>query len=222
MGAWTEVEKIEFDPEAMDRTSVYKILCGVVVPRPIGLIATRSRDGVPNVAPFSFFNAVSHVPPLVCVSIAPVLPAGRRKDTLANLTDTGEFVANIVSEAIAGPMDVCAGEYPPEVDEFARAPFTPVPSKLVGAPRVAESPVNLECRVVQILPLPESVYTMVIGRVCYMHVRSDIVLPEGRIDPQRLAAVGRMTGNSYTRTREIFTLKHDTFDHLPPSKSGGG
>src|SRR5579864_2081576 len=87
------VDTVDFDPEAMDATDLYKILCGAIVPRPIGLISTRSATGLLNVAPFSFFNAISHIPPLVCVSIAPTFPEGRRKDTLSNMMETREFVA---------------------------------------------------------------------------------------------------------------------------------
>ena len=93
--------------------------------------------------------------------------------------------------------------------------LTPVPSKVVRAPRVEQSPINFECRVLQIMPLPESVYTLVIGRVCLMHVRTDVIDGNGRIDLKRLAAIGRLVGNAYCRSTEMFSLSHDTFAHLP-------
>lgn len=215
------MEKHAFDPEKMDSTSVYKILAGAIVPRPIGLISTVGRDGGRNVAPFSFFNALSHIPPLIGISIAPVLPSGRQKDTLRNVRDTGEFVANIVSEDLARAQDACAGEYGEGVDEFVVSGLTPIPSRVVRAPRVEQSPINFECRVVQIVPLPESVYTLVIGRVCLMHIRADVMDGNGRIDLKRLAAIGRLVGNAYCRSTDMFSLNHDTFAHLPSAAAPG-
>jgi flavin reductase (DIM6/NTAB) family NADH-FMN oxidoreductase RutF len=207
--------KRELDPEAMASTDVYKIIAGCVVPRPIGFISTVSRDGIHNAAPFSFFNAISHNPPMVCMSISPIYKSARPKDTLTNITEVGDFVANIVNEELAAAQDRCSNEFPPEVDEFRESGLTPGPSKLVKAPRIEESPVNFECRLVQVMPLLPSPYTLVIGRVVLMHVRADLLQPNGRIDSARLAAIGRMTGNAYARTRDVFTLEHDTFEVLP-------
>ncbi len=203
--------KAEFDPAVMPAPDVYKILAGCVVPRPIGFISTVSRDKIHNAAPFSFFNAISHIPPMVCISISRIYKDGRRKDTLNNILDTGEFVANIVDEGIVEAQDFCSETHPPEFDEISGAGLTAVASRVVAAPCIAESPVNFECRVVQTMALPDSPYTLVIGRVLHMHVRRDLLLPNGRIDAARLRAVGRMTGNSYTRTDGMFTLSHDTF-----------
>jgi flavin reductase (DIM6/NTAB) family NADH-FMN oxidoreductase RutF len=207
--------KHELDPEAMASTDVYKIIAGCVVPRPIGFVSTVSRDGIHNAAPFSFFNAISHNPPMVCLSISPIYKSGQRKDTLKNITDIGDFVANIVNEELAAAQDRCSNYFPPEVDELRESGLTPGPSKLVKAPRIEESPVNFECRLVQAMPLLPSPYTLVIGRVVLMHVRADLLQPNGRIDSGRLAAIGRMTGNAYARTRDVFTLEHDTFEVLP-------
>ena len=207
--------KLELDPDAMATTDVYKIIAGCVVPRPIGFISTVSQDGIHNAAPFSFFNAISHNPPMVCMSISPIYKSGQRKDTLTNIVEVGDFVANIVDEALATAQDHCSGAFPPEVDEIRRSGLTPGPSKLVKAPRIEESPVNFECRLIEAMPLPQSPYTLVIGRVVLMHVRADLMQADGRIDAARLAAIGRMTGNSYTRTRDVFTLEHDTFEVLP-------
>jgi flavin reductase (DIM6/NTAB) family NADH-FMN oxidoreductase RutF len=212
--------KRELDPAKMSSTDVYKIIAGCVVPRPIGFISTVSPEGVYNAAPFSFFNALSHIPPLVCISISPIYATGEQKDTLKNILAGGEFVANIVSEEIASAQDYCSGTFAPEVDEIAASGLTAVPSKLVKPPRIEESPVNFECRLVQTIPLPESPYTLVLGRVLLIHIRDDILLPNGRIDAARLAAVGRMTGNSYTRTRDVFTLDHNTFEVLPTKNAG--
>jgi flavin reductase (DIM6/NTAB) family NADH-FMN oxidoreductase RutF len=206
--------KVLFDPAEMEDAHTYKILTGCVVPRPIGFISSMSREGVLNAAPFSFFNALSHKPPLVGFSVAPLLPSGRRKDTLSNVMESGEFVVNIVSEEIVRAQDICAGEFPADVDEFAKAGLTAVPSHRIKTPRVEESPVNFECRVEQVLPLPESIYTFVIGRILCMHVREDLVMPGNRINLEALAAVGRMTGNTYSRASDVFTLDYDTYEHL--------
>ena len=205
-------ESVEFDPAKMAGIQIYKILSGCIVPRPIGWISTASKDGTFNAAPFSFFNGLSHLPPLVCFSASVHFNVNnRRKDTVTNVIDTNEFVFNVVNEDMVAAQGICSDPFPPEVDEFSVAKLTAVASKIVKAPRIAESPVNFECVVVSVQPLPESVYTLVIGRVVYMHVRKDLLGDDGRIDFKGLAAVGRMAGDSYTRTRDVFTLERDSF-----------
>jgi flavin reductase (DIM6/NTAB) family NADH-FMN oxidoreductase RutF len=208
-------DKISLDPATMAETNVYKIVAGCIVPRPIGFVSTISAGGIPNAAPFSFFNGISHAPPLLCLSIANREDNSGPKDTLANILDTQEFVVNVVNETLAEAQDRCAQRFEPDVDEIRAVGLTSVPSIVVKAPAILESPVNFECRLVQHIALSESAYTLVIGRIVHFHIRSDILLPNGYIDPRRLQAVGRMTGNSYSLTREIFTLKHNTFDVLP-------
>lgn len=204
------VQKRILDPDKMDRASLYKIVAGAIVPRPIGFISTISADNVRNAAPFSFFNGISDLPPLVCVSIARHDADDRRKDTLKNIVDTGEFVANIVDEELATAQDICAHEFPPEVDEFEMAGISPEESVLVRAPGIKESLVNFECRAVQVIPLPESLYTLVIGRICMMHIHPEVLTENGRIDLLRLRPIGRLIGNAYCHTSDQFVLKHDT------------
>jgi flavin reductase (DIM6/NTAB) family NADH-FMN oxidoreductase RutF len=206
------VEKLVFDPESTPPPRLYKLVAGTIVPRPIGFISTMGRDGVANVAPFSFFNAVSHQPPIVLFSSH--LRAGREKDTLRNVRETGEFVVNIVSEAIAAQMSASADDHPQQTSEFSVTGLTPVPGDMVKAPLVAESPVNMECKLLQLLPLPDSEYTVVLGRVVRFHVARDIIGEEGRIDSARLRAVGRMAGNTYSSTRELFSMQYDTFTRI--------
>lgn len=199
------LRKAEFDPEKSQKY-VYKILTGCIVPRPIGFISTISRDGVYNAAPFSFFNGVSDIPPMLCISICPNHVTGGPKDTLTNILDTKEFVWNVVSEDIVREEDACAKPYPPEVDELEVSGLTAAPSKIVKAPCILESPVNFECRLTQTVTLPGSSYVMVIGQVVYMHVREDLMSEEGRIDPKRLRAIGRMSGFTYTRSTDMFEI----------------
>jgi flavin reductase (DIM6/NTAB) family NADH-FMN oxidoreductase RutF len=204
------VKKRILDPEKMDSMSIYKIIAGAIVPRPIGFISTISTDNVRNAAPFSFFNGISDVPPLVCLSISRHNSNDRQKDTLKNIVDTGEFVANIVDEGLATAQDICAREFPPEVDEFEMAGISSEESVRIRAPCIKESLVNFECRVVQVIPLPESRYTLVIGRICMMHIHPEVLMENGRISLERLRPIGRLIGNAYCHTNDQFALTHDT------------
>jgi flavin reductase (DIM6/NTAB) family NADH-FMN oxidoreductase RutF len=196
------------DPQSTRHIDIYKLLIGSIVPRPIALVSTISHDGIPNLAPFSFFTGISSKPALVCFCPGPRPAGGLRKDTLLNITRTREFVVNIVSEEIAEAMNLTAGEYPPEADEFAIARLTPVPSDLVKPPRVAESHVNMECRLylsIEFSELPGG-GNLIIGEVLRFHV-DDRVVENFKIDPDKLRAVGRMGGpTGYTRTRDRFDM----------------
>ena len=196
------------DPEATGAQNVYKLMIGVIVPRPIAFVSSMSADGILNLAPFSFFTAVSANPPVIAFSPMVRGSDGSQKDTLQNVEATREFVVNIVSESFAAQMNVCSGEYPPEVNEFALSGLTPVASDLVKPPRVGESKVSMECRLVQVgkvspKPLGGSI---VLGEVLRFLV-DDALIDNFRIDPDILDAVGRMGGPSYTRTRDRFNLE---------------
>lgn len=182
----------------------YKLLIGAIVPRPIAFVSTVSAAGVFNLAPFSFFNAVCAEPPVITFACGCRIP---EKDTLANVRTTGEFVVNIVTEDIAERMNVCSGEYPPGVSEFQVSGLTAVASDLVRAPRVAESPVNLECRVVQIVDVSKKPLggSLVIGEVVCFHIDEGLAT-NFRIDAEKLRAVGRLGGDQYTRTRDRFSM----------------
>ncbi|HUI10451.1 MAG TPA: flavin reductase family protein [Bacteroidota bacterium] len=186
---------------------VYRLMTAIIVPRPIAFVSSLSRGGIRNLAPFSFFTAVSANPPVVC--FAPMIRGrdGTRKDTLNNIEETGEFVVNIVSEEIAGPMNACSAEVPPEVDEFALSGLTPVPSERVAPPRVGESKASMECRLLQIVhvsprPLGGS---LVLGEVLVLHV-NDPLFHNFSVDPAALNAIGRMGGATYARTTDRFEM----------------
>jgi flavin reductase (DIM6/NTAB) family NADH-FMN oxidoreductase RutF len=196
--------KRQLDPRTLPTLTTYKVLTGSIVPRPIGLVSTVGADGVFNAAPFSFFNGISHLPPMVCFSAQ--RRDDRQKDTILHVTATRDFVVNIVDEALGPAMAACAVDYPVDVSEFERAGLTAVASRFIKSPAIAEAPVNMECTVVDIVPLPESTYTLVIGRVILFHVRTDLCASDGKIDSTALLAVGRMAGNQYTRTRDAFTM----------------
>jgi len=196
---------MRIDPKDLGAERIYRLMTGIVVPRPIAWVTTVGPDGVVNAAPFSFFNGISHDPPMLCFSSA--RRADREKDTLRNVSEVGDFVANIVDDDLVAAMAACAEDYPREVSEFERAGLTPAPGRVVKSPTVAEAPISFECTVVQILPLPGSTYTLVIGQVVYFHVRDDLLLPGHRVDAAALRAVGRMAGNGYTRTHDLFELE---------------
>jgi len=195
------------NPSEHDPRDVYKILIGAVVPRPIALVSSLSSDGIPNLAPFSFFNAICSNPPCLCFSTAFRAGTGTAKDTLRNIRETGQFVVNIVSEGMAERMNLTAGEYPPEVDEFVVSGLTAVPSDLVKPARVAESLVQMECKLQQIVIVSDrpSGAALVIGEVVRFHV-DDGIVENFRIDPDKLLAIGRMGGNTYSRTRDRFDI----------------
>jgi flavin reductase (DIM6/NTAB) family NADH-FMN oxidoreductase RutF len=195
------------DPREAGFQNVYKLLIGAVVPRPIAFVSTLSREGVRNLAPFSFFTAVSANPPVICVCPVRRPGAAPYKDTLSNILATGEFVVNVVSEEFASMMNATSAEFPPEVDEFAASGLTPVPSDLVRPPRVAESHVQMECKLyltIEIGELPGS-GSLVLGEVVRFHV-DDAYFDDFKIDPDKLRPIGRMGGSTYTRTTDRFDM----------------
>ena len=205
------MSKQYFDFEGTAGRDRYKLLSGLIVPRPIGWIATRRADGTFNLAPFSFFNVVSTAPPTVLFSGS--AHSDRPKDSITLAEESGEFTVNIVSEEVAQAMTVTAGSFGPDDDEFAIAGLTAVAGRVVAAPMVAESPANLECRVTKVLDVGEGLTRIVVGRVVALHVE-DSVLDGTRIDARRLRAVGRMSGNTYITTDQLFEMVRP----LPPER----
>jgi flavin reductase (DIM6/NTAB) family NADH-FMN oxidoreductase RutF len=199
------------DPEKLSSRERYFLMVGCIVPRPIAFVSSISGKGVRNLAPFSYYNGVSSSPPVLSVSIAP--RRDRPKDTLANIRETGEFVVNVVDEELARPMILASGDYAPEVDEFEVTRLTPIPSDLVAPPRVQESPVQMECRLLQVVEVgkPPRVTGLVLGEILRFHLRDDLYR-DGHIDPQRFAAVGRMGRTDYCQTRDRFSMERPRLD----------
>jgi flavin reductase (DIM6/NTAB) family NADH-FMN oxidoreductase RutF len=197
---------VKFDPNEMDAQRVYKLMAGVIVPRPIGWTSTITSDGRDNLAPFSFFMMITSSPPHIAISVG--TRDGATKDTLRNIRESGDFVINIVSADIGPQMAITAAEWPSEVNEFEKAGLTAVPSDVVRARRVAESPANLECVARQILPVGGPPYGahLVIAEVVRIHLRDELLLERERIDLQNLRAVGRLTGDWYCSTEEQYQL----------------
>src|ERR1700693_4316977 len=139
------------DPGSEQAADIYKLMVGVIVPRPIAFVSTVSAAGIRNLAPFSFFTGISANPPVICFSPMIRGADGSRKDTLRNIEAVPEFVVNVVSEEFAEKMNICSTEFPADVDEFAMSGLTPIPSDLVKPPRVKESHINMEWRLLQIV-----------------------------------------------------------------------
>jgi flavin reductase (DIM6/NTAB) family NADH-FMN oxidoreductase RutF len=198
---------LRFDPADSSASDIYKLMIGMVVPRPIAFVSSVDEHGVRNLAPFSYFMACAADPPVVCFVASYRKNETPTKDTLRNIVATQEFVVNIVSEEFAEKMNLTAAEVGPEIDEFELSGLTPVASELVRPPRVGESHAQLECRLRQLLPIGEfpGGGTVIFGDVLRFHVDEEVV--DGyKIDPEKLNAVGRMGGPTYVRTRDRFDM----------------
>jgi flavin reductase (DIM6/NTAB) family NADH-FMN oxidoreductase RutF len=196
---------MELDPAELSEHERYKLLTGLVLPRPIALVSTRSANGVANCAPYSFFNAVCEDPMLVILSFS-ARSDGKLKHSLANILRTGEFVVNLVDEAIANGMHLSSTEYGEEVSEFEVAGFSEAPCRMVQHPRIAEAPACFECRLFRRIDIGPS-RDLVLGEVVHVHVREGIVEPASRrISETAYRPVGRLFGTRYCTTRQRFEL----------------
>jgi flavin reductase (DIM6/NTAB) family NADH-FMN oxidoreductase RutF len=192
-------------PTDLDPRDAYRLLISAVVPRPIGWASTIGANGTLNIAPFSFFNAVSNMPLTVMISVGQ--RTGQPKDTLRNARETGEFVINIVDEDLAAAMNITSGEWAYDVNEFDRAGLTTAASIDVKPPRVAAAPIALECKVTQIVPVQDTTYTMILGRVLRFHIRVGLLRPNGAIDAALLKPVARLSGDEYATLGRVFEMK---------------
>jgi flavin reductase (DIM6/NTAB) family NADH-FMN oxidoreductase RutF len=188
----------------------YKLLGGLVVPRPIALVTTLGPGGVVNAAPFSFFNVFSEDPAIIALGVSH-RPDGTPKDTARNIQATGEFVVNLVDEAIAEAMNVTAVDFPPGESEPEAAGLELAPSLQVKPPRLAAAPAALECRRTVGLMFGAN-RELLIGEVLGVHVRSGIIDPQTlNVDFAALRPVGRLSGNGYARQRDTFELRRITY-----------
>ena len=198
---------MKIDPRDLDYRYVYQLFMSAVVPRPIALVSTIGENGIFNLAPFSGFATMGLKPSLVHINIARKRD-GQKKDTLANIEFSKDFVVNIVNEALAEAMNQSAAEYPSDVDEFKEVGLTPVKADIVKSPMVAESPVNMECQLLEILEfgeLPRGT-SVVIGEVVQVHIKDGLYV-NGEIQASALKALGRLGGNLYCRTTDIIEIK---------------
>jgi flavin reductase (DIM6/NTAB) family NADH-FMN oxidoreductase RutF len=195
---------MEIDPRKLEEREQYKLMTGSIVPRPIALVTTIGAHGV-NAAPFSLFNMVGSDPPMVAFSVGHQ-GDGREKDTLANIRALPEFVVHICSEEIAAAMNVCATDFSSEVSEVSEAGFTTIPSSNVKPPRIAEALVQMECRMMQIIPLGTR-HHLIIGEVVMFHYADGLVDDRYNVDLSVLRPIGRLSGPRYARIRDIFSLE---------------
>jgi len=194
-------------PSNLDKRDSHELMMSAILPRPIAFVSTVGADGVFNLAPYSCFAPVGSKPALVCLGVA-LKRDGQQKDTLRNIEFTRDFVVNVVDEALAEAMNQSSADYPSEVDEFKEVGLTPVKSDLVKAPRVAESPVNLECRLAEIFkfgkaPLGSNV---IIGEVLLVHIKDELWAGD-EIDISKWKPVGRLGGKLYWRKGDIFSME---------------
>ncbi|WP_126975938.1 flavin reductase family protein [Frigidibacter oleivorans] len=193
-----------YDPRSESHGLPHNPWLALIVPRPIGWISTRSGSGVANLAPYSCFNAISGNPPFVMFS------SDSAKDSLGNAEATGEFCVNIATFELREAMNATSAPYPPEIDEFAAAGLTPAPCRNIGAPRVAESPVSVECRLSQVIDLVPATGApctnrMAIGEVVGIHI-DERVLRDGLVDVELLRPLGRMGYREYTVPPRSFEM----------------
>ncbi|ACI58343.1 conserved hypothetical protein (plasmid) [Rhizobium leguminosarum bv. trifolii WSM2304] len=195
-----------FDFSSLTERDRYKILIGTVIPRPIALVTTVSKNGQPNAGPFSFFNVLTHDPAIVAIGVENYADM-RFKDTARNIRETGEFTVHICDNALVDQMEVCAIKFGPEVNEMEEAGLATVSGQMVRSPRIIAAPAALECRrrtTLQVGPARE----IILGEVLGVYVRSDAVNASNLyIDQKMMDAVGRMGGHSYARTRDQFDIK---------------
>jgi flavin reductase (DIM6/NTAB) family NADH-FMN oxidoreductase RutF len=198
---------MKIDPANLNRENSHALMVGAIIPRPIALVSTVGENGVYNVAPFAFFNGMSSKPAIVGFGIGRKRD-GTKKDTIINIEYVKDYVINLVNEELAEAMNQTAGEYPSHVDEFKAVGLSPTKSDFVKSPRIAESPVNMECRLMQILEFGQSpnVSNFIIGEVIRVHVQEQAWV-DGVIKASMVKAIARLGEDLYCRTGDTFEMK---------------
>lgn len=200
---------MKIDPQSLDWYNSHELLTGLVTPRPIAFVSTIDQDGVYNIAPYSYFTAICNMPMVVGFSQGRK-SKGQKKDTLQNIEFSKEFVINVVTEDLAEAMVQTSRAYPIGVDEFKETGLTAIKAELVGAPMLAESPINMECRLLQILEFGNAPRKneFVIGEVVRVHIKDEF-MADGQLQPLKLKIIGRLSGHgkAYCRTTGIFEIK---------------
>ena len=200
-----------YEPDKNDHGLPFNPYKSICVPRPIGWISTISTDGIVNLAPYSQYNNLGYDPPYVMFSGGGGGGSGLgRKDSVRNATDTGEFVVNMATWELREQINVTSQSVPADVDEAKLAGLEMIPSRIVKPPRVAASPVHLECRLQTIVALPgrtpEQVHHVVMGRVVGIHIREDVLTMDGKLDVLKIRPLARMGYLDYTSVTDVFTM----------------
>ncbi|HLF93158.1 MAG TPA: flavin reductase family protein [Planctomycetota bacterium] len=193
------------DPATLGGRDLYRLMISCIAPRPIAFVTTLSREGVTNLAPFSFFNGVSSDPPVISIAVG-ARRDGSKKDTWRNIEETGEFVVNVVVPDLMDAVITGAKELPHNVSELELSKEPTLPSVKVKPPRLVNSPVQMECTLLRIVEVEGT--GLILGRVAVYHVRDDAVR-DGRVDPRKLMFVGRMGDDLYCRVNDLFERKRE-------------
>jgi len=199
---------MQFDPQELEQTAIYKLLTGIIIPRPIGWISTISEDGINNLAPFSYFNAVGDDPPHLMFST--VHSNDSNKDTLNNVLATKQFVVNMVTEDLVAQMNMTSQPISANESEFELAGLTPIASSLVLPPRVKESKITMECEMVHHYKLENSKTggaTIVIGKIVLFHIDESVLLDNYKINLETYKPIARLAGSNYSKLGDIFSIK---------------
>ena len=199
---------MQFDTNDLDYFSVYKLLTGSIIPRPIGWVSSISEDGINNLAPFSYFNAVGDDPPHLMFSTG--IGNHKQKDTLINVLATKQFVVNMVTEELVEQMNITAKAVPYDVDEFELAGVTPIASEKIKPMRVKESPINFECELVHHYFLEEHKNggaCVLIGRIIMMHFDDSVLLDNFKINMESYKPIARLAGSNYAKIGELISIK---------------
>ena len=207
-----------YDPKSLHIRDLHGLLLGAVGPRPIALASTVSKDGKENLSPFSFFNVFSANPPLLIFSPARRGADNTTKHTYENVKEVPEVVVNIVNYAITYQMVLSSANYDRGVNEIAKAGFTALDSDLIRPKRIAESPVQFECKVKEVIELSDGPASgnLIMAEVVKIHIHEDILMENGKIDQQKIDLVGRMGGNTYIRAikESLFEIERPNDDNL--------
>jgi len=203
---------MKIDPANLNQQESHHLLTDIVMPRPIAWVSTVDEQGVFNLAPFSAYSMVSSRPMVVSFSVG-IKRDGQKKDTLRNIELTGEFVINVVTKELAEKMNITSANYPSDISEFEKAGLTPITADIVKAPMVAESPVSMECRVIQSIDIgkPSPSYSLVIGEVLCIHIQDEFYDSQTK-GVSGLRAIARLGGE-----RDLYCLGQDTFEMERPS-----
>ncbi len=198
---------MNINPKEIPLKEVYKLMSASIVPRPIAFVSTISKQGIPNLAPFSFFSGITSNPPTL--GFAPARNKdGSKKDTLNNIEATEEFAVHVVDETILKQMAATAAGFPPEVNEFQEVGLTEAPCSVISVPRIKEAKICMECKLIQVVPVggkTAGAGFWVIGEIVQFYI-ADEIWDNGYINRQKLNPIGRMAGYDYVRLKEVFTL----------------
>ena len=201
-----------YEPVKQDNVLSKNPFNSLIIPRPIGWISSIDNEGVVNLAPYSFFNAVCYRPPTVMFASGTGKGSDGMKDSRRNIEATGEFVCNLATWETRNQMNQTSAAVTPDTDEMKLAGLTPVSSKLIKVPRVAEAPVHLECRHLNSIEIPswekDNRYFIVLGEVIGIHIRDELITKDGLVDIEKMIPIGRMGYNDYTRIEgnTLFTM----------------